>query len=180
MSEKKYASAKCGHYDEYGSPNWNLSGCAMCALDAAIRERDEARAMLTACETVRNMWCNEYTDARDERESLRSQLDEARTELQALYDTPLAQQWAKAKAERDEARAELAKVKASLTDVQECRDDWCEQYTLARDQRDALRAAIEAHNAECHALPGDALYGPEYYLIPLPPAAAAPEAGPKP
>jgi hypothetical protein len=69
--------------------------------------------------------------------TLSAKLDEAKAALQALYDTPLAQAWAKAKAERDEARAELAEKRRHCIEWMEIRDK-------LRDDRDALRAAIEA------------------------------------
>ncbi len=60
----------------------------------------------------------------------------------------------------DEARAELAKVKA-------VNDNWLSACQQTRDERDALRAAIEACTGEM---------GCQAYKL-LPPAAAAPEAG---
>ena len=47
--------------------------------------------------------------------------------------------------ERDALAAELAEAKRAIERQQALRDDWCEQYTKARDDRDRLRAAIEAH-----------------------------------
>jgi uncharacterized coiled-coil DUF342 family protein len=49
----------------------------------------------------------------------------------------------KFKALRDERNEALEEV-ARVADV---RDSWCAEYVKARDERDALRALIEAHNA---------------------------------
>lgn len=38
----------------------------------------------------------------------------------------------------------IAALRARLLDAQTVRDEWCADYTKARDERDALRAEVEA------------------------------------
>ena len=76
-------------------------------------------------------------------------------------------QLANCRVQLDEAQAELARVRA---DCLRRHNDAVDSY----EEVLALRAAIEAHNKKCR------YYQHPDMLIPLPPAAAAPEAGPKP
>ena len=43
----------------------------------------------------------------------------------------------------DALASELAEAMLAIERQQALRDDWCEQYTKARDDRDRLRAALE-------------------------------------
>jgi hypothetical protein len=110
----------------------------------------------------------------DAYDALRAQLDEARAELakalgELVEARALADCWkniaamdrcsvAQLMGDLTEARAELAKVR-------KVRDEWCAEYTKARDERDALRAAIEAHNASAKAT---GLVWADDWMIPLP------------
>jgi len=105
-------------------------------LNAAIRERDEARADL---ENERAMRAGEHDDTHSRIEKLHAELVEARAELKEV--------------------------------CKEVHDGELYECRLERE-RDALRAVIEAHNKMCHD------QCEIWAEITLPPAAAAPEAGP--
>ena len=79
-------------------------------------------------------------------------------------------------------KKQLDEARDSLSATRLVRDEWIAACGKARDERDALRLAIEAHNALCerreHAGNAANFWPPLAYLIPLPPAADAPERKP--
>jgi len=52
-------------------------------------------------------------------------------------------------------------LEAEVAKIADVRDSWCAEYVKARDERDALRALIEAHNA-------NVTLSTQHMVIPLP------------
>jgi hypothetical protein len=100
-----------------------------------------------------------YWVAFEDFDALRAQLDEARAMRAAEHDDTHSR--------IEKLHAELVEARADITRLREgCIKAWSE--------RDALRAAIEAHNQRCSDLEAcGAQTRPEHMVIPLPPAASA-------
>jgi predicted DNA-binding ribbon-helix-helix protein len=129
--------------------------------------------------------------------AIRAQLDEARALTDCWKNIAAMDRCSVAQLMRDltEARAELAKVseirdewcaeytkarderdeaRSLWRDEEDVADEWCAEYTKARDERDALRAAIEAHNEKVREnCQFSSSAGDGVYLITLPPADSA-------